>query len=86
MDNSRFSNFKLDLNPEMHFLFGFLLDSIEGLASHTRIPGSEALFVCVSPDQKDSFDSFVQAWSAYIKTQDARVVSTYKLSKLSGKN
>jgi hypothetical protein len=57
---------RLDMRPRDYRLFGFLLDSIEGLATHTRLENPDVLEIQVSEGQMECFNSFLNYWRAFV--------------------
>ncbi len=46
-------------------LFGFLLDSVEGLATHTRAADSAELEIWLTQGREAEFQSFLRAWERF---------------------
>ena len=60
-----FIQFRVPVRREEQCLFGFLLDSMEGLAVHSQVAGAEALDLQISPGRWKEFASFRQAWESF---------------------
>jgi len=56
---------RLDIPLDKQRLFGFLLDSVEGLATHSRAQDSEQLEVWITAGQEQAFQDFMRAWDAF---------------------
>lgn len=46
-------------------LFGFLLDSVEGLATHTRAADSDELEIWLTQGREAEFQGFMRAWERF---------------------
>lgn len=59
------SEIRLEIPLAEQRLFGFLLDSVEGLATHSRIEGYAALSRQLMDGREAEFQSFLQAWERF---------------------
>lgn len=60
-----FEHFRLKMSSEDFCLFCFLLDSVEGLATHSSPVEQDTLDLSVAPSQKADCLSFLQIWADY---------------------
>jgi hypothetical protein len=54
----------VELDQSDFCLFGFLLDSVEGLASHSGAPSGQGLVITVPCSQQKDWESFLASWRA----------------------
>lgn len=59
------ASLRLDIPRDKQRLFGFLLDSVEGLATHTRARDSEQLEILLTVGQEKDFQAFMRVWDAF---------------------
>ena len=64
MSSSGYIKVSLDIVKEQFYLFGFLLDSVEGLAFHSFNKNTNTMDVFVPKSQFSSFQSFLSAWNS----------------------
>lgn len=55
----------LDIPLPRQRLFGFLLDYVEGLVTHSRAQGSDGLRIWFSGSQRGDFSRFLKAWERF---------------------
>ncbi|HOZ00891.1 MAG TPA: hypothetical protein PLG20_03685 [Candidatus Syntrophosphaera sp.] len=65
MTGTEFRKIRLNQDPGQHCLFGFLLESMDGLASHSRIAGSDSLEISYSFSREKELLSLLKAWEKY---------------------
>ena len=56
---------RLDIPPKRQQLFGFLLEAVEGLATHTRARDSEQLEIWLTRGQEKDLQTFMRIWDAF---------------------
>lgn len=56
---------RLEMPPRDYKLFGFLLDSIEGLATHSRVENTGILEIQFPECQTDGLNSFLDHWRGF---------------------
>lgn len=56
---------RLDIPLSRQRLFGFLLDSVEGLASHSRVEDSLLLEISLTDGQFDEFQTWLGFWDQF---------------------
>jgi hypothetical protein len=56
---------RLMIPPARQKLFGFLLESVEGLGTHTRVESMDALDIQVPESQLGEFEEFLSYWQAF---------------------
>ncbi len=70
--NTSIKHYVLSMEPSAFCTFGFLLDSVEGLATHSRVLGSDKLDIFVSPEQEEDFHRFLNIWREYQLNNNAK--------------
>lgn len=56
------SDLLLDISPGRQQLFGFMLESVEGLATHSRDKDSSQLKILLPDGQSADFEIFLACW------------------------
>jgi hypothetical protein len=57
---------RIEISAPDQFLFGSLLDSMEGVANHTASDRSNEMRVCIQSSMEPGFQQFLEAWSGFI--------------------
>lgn len=65
-------------------LFGFLLESVEGLASHSRAQDSDQLVITLMEGQSEDFDQFLEIWNRFHSGTDKPINKTSIIYEESG--
>lgn len=61
-NRARSSHYAVRLDPSAFCLFGFLLDSIDGLATHRQGDSPDEMFISVGAGQEEAWNLFLDAW------------------------
>ena len=65
-DQTGQSDLLLDISPGRQQLFGFLLESVEGLATHSRDKDSPGLRILLPDGQSVDFAIFLEWWERFV--------------------
>ncbi len=60
------SDLLLDIAPGRQQLFGFMLESVEGLATHSRDKDSSQLKILLPDGQTADFEIFLACWERFV--------------------